>query len=47
MDVDHEETSSQASSTLSLKPEYLIWDLTRPLEGDCSLELLSFDDKNG
>ncbi|CAD8053215.1 unnamed protein product [Paramecium primaurelia] len=47
VDVDHEETSSQASSTLSLKPDYLIWDLTRPLEGDCSLELLSFDDKNG
>ena len=27
------------------KPE--LWDLTRPLEGDCSLQLLKFDDKEG
>ena len=24
-----------------------LWDLTRPLEGDCRLELLKFDDKDG
>lgn len=23
------------------------WDLTRPLEGDCALQLLSFDDPEG
>jgi threonyl-tRNA synthetase len=27
------------------KPE--LWDLTRPLEGDCHLQLLKFDDKEG
>lgn len=27
------------------KPE--LWDLTRPLEGNCRLELLKFDDKEG
>ncbi|CAD8184404.1 unnamed protein product [Paramecium pentaurelia] len=46
VDVDHEDQQQQASS-LNLKPDYLIWDLSRPLEGDCQLELLSFDDNNG
>ena len=27
--------------------EGLLWDLTRPLEGNCKLWLLKFDDKGG
>lgn len=44
IDTDKEEHTS-SSSTNSEKPE--IWDLNRPLEGDCTLELLNFDDPVG
>jgi len=34
-----------ASAPKASKPE--LWDLTRPLEGNCRLELLKFEDKEG
>ncbi|OMJ70247.1 hypothetical protein SteCoe_31813 [Stentor coeruleus] len=40
-DEDHEEEKKKGSS------EYELYDLTRPLEGDCELQLLSFDDPEG
>jgi len=41
VDTDKDEHSSHTSEEEG-KPE--LWDLSRPLEGDCLLELLSFDD---
>jgi len=38
-DSDGEDSGSECEARL--------WDLTRPLEGDCSLELLTFDDPEG
>jgi threonyl-tRNA synthetase len=37
-----EEENAEASAAKSE-----LWDLVRPLEGDCKLELLKFDDKDG
>lgn len=34
-----------ADSTVIAKVNNKLWDLDRPLEGDCSLKLLKFDDK--
>jgi len=40
-----EEDAEGAAPTGSSKAE--LWDLVRPLEGDCTLELKKFDDKEG
>ena len=41
IDADEEDTHQKKKSPFEL------WDLSRPLEGDCSLELLKFDDPLG
>lgn len=40
-------TSSQglADNTVIAKVNNMVWDLDRPLEDDCSLQLLKFDDE--
>ena len=43
VDADKEDHASSESN--SEKAE--VWDLNRPLEGDCTLELLNFDDPVG
>jgi threonyl-tRNA synthetase len=40
-----EEEDAPGAAPGGSKPE--LWDLTRPLEGDCHLQLLKFDDKEG
>lgn len=40
-----EEEEEAGAGAAAAKPE--LWDLPRPLEGDCKLELLKFDDKDG
>lgn len=34
-----------ADNTVIAKVNHQVWDLDRPLEGDCSLQLLKFDDE--
>lgn len=36
-----------ADATVIAKVNKVLWDLDRPLEGDCSLELLKFDNPDG
>lgn len=36
-----------ADNTVIAKVNDVLWDLDRPLEGDASLQLLKFDDKDG
>jgi threonyl-tRNA synthetase len=36
-----------ADNTVIAKVNNDVWDLDRPLEGDCSLKLLKFDDPDG
>lgn len=33
-----------ADNTVIARVNKVVWDLDRPLEGDCALELLKFDD---
>ena len=42
-------TSAKAApkKVVVAKVDGAVWDLTRPLEGDCALQLLSFDDAEG
>jgi threonyl-tRNA synthetase len=40
-----EEDAGAAAGSAAVQSE--LWDLVRPLEGDCSLALLKFDDKDG
>jgi threonyl-tRNA synthetase len=42
---EEDEAAAPGAATPAAKPE--LWDLTRPLEGDCLLELKKFDDKDG
>ena len=42
---EDEEGVAVAASATASAPE--LWDLTRPLEGDCDLALLKFEDKEG
>ena len=39
--------SAEAEEHAIEASDYENWDLTKPLEGDCTMELLSFDDKIG
>lgn len=36
-----------ADATVIAKVNGILWDLDRPLEGDCSLQLIKFDDPDG
>lgn len=38
---------NQVAAVNALQVDGSTWDLTRPLEGDCALQLLSFDDPEG
>ena len=46
-DVVNSISKSLAKKTVVAKVDGNVWDLARPLEGDCSLELLSFNDPEG
>lgn len=46
-DVANEISKSLAKKTVVAKVDEQVWDLSRPLEGDCALQLLSFDDADG
>lgn len=45
-EVPSEDEGSDEEEETEVK-EFVLWDLTRPLEGSCKLELLKFDDKLG
>ncbi len=47
LDVCNAISKSLAKKTLVAKVDGAVWDLARPLEGDCALQLLSFDDAEG
>jgi TGS domain len=47
MDVANSISKSLAKKTIVAKVDGKVWDLLRPLEGDCSLELCSFEDPDG
>jgi len=39
--------SAEAEDVVQEESDYEVWDMNRPLEGDCLLELITFDDKLG
>jgi threonyl-tRNA synthetase len=47
MDIANSISKSLAKKTIVAKVDGKVWDLLRPLEGDCSLELCSFEDPDG
>jgi len=47
LDVAREISSSLAKKCIVAKVDGSSWDMARPLEGDCALQLLSFDDPDG
>ena len=47
LDVAKSISSSLAKKTVVAKVDGAVWDMARPLEGDCALQLLSFDDPEG
>ncbi|XBJ10184.1 hypothetical protein VPH35_015105 [Triticum aestivum] len=47
MDIAKEISSGLAASCLIAQVNGGLWDMTRPLEGDCELNLLTFDSKEG
>lgn len=46
-DVAKEISKSLASNAVSSKVDGVPWDMNRPLEGDCKLELFTFEDDEG
>jgi threonyl-tRNA synthetase len=44
---EEEEAAAPGAAPVAAASKPELWDLTRPLEGDCRLELLKFDDKEG
>lgn len=46
-DVDGNETQEAEGGCCSSGPKFELWDLTRPLIGDCKLHLLKFEDREG
>ncbi|KAL4423853.1 hypothetical protein ABPG75_001154 [Micractinium tetrahymenae] len=47
MDIASAISKGLAKKVVVAKVDGAVWDLTRPLEGDCALQLLSFDDAEG
>jgi hypothetical protein len=47
MDVANQISKSLAKKTVVAKVDGQVWDMLRPLEGDCALQLLNFDDPDG
>ena len=47
LDIAKSISSGLANVVVGAKVNGVVWDLTRRLEGDCSLSLLKFDDKDG
>ena len=47
LDIAASISKSLAKKTVVAKVDGEVWDLARPLEGDCALQLLSFDDPEG
>ncbi|XP_059275370.1 threonine--tRNA ligase, mitochondrial 1-like isoform X2 [Lycium ferocissimum] len=47
LDIAKEISKSLASNALIAKVDGVLWDLLRPLEGDCKLELFTFDSDEG
>lgn len=47
MDVANSISKSLAKKTVVAKVDGQVWDLCRPLEGDCALQLLNFEDPEG
>ncbi|KAF3780423.1 Threonine--tRNA ligase [Nymphaea thermarum] len=47
MDIAKEISKGLAASALISKVDGTLWDMTRPLEGDCQLELFKFDSNEG
>lgn len=47
MDIANAISKGLAKKVVVSKVDGAVWDLTRPLEGDCALQLLSFDDPEG
>ncbi|OAY85551.1 Threonine--tRNA ligase, mitochondrial 1 [Ananas comosus] len=47
MDIAKEISSGLAASALIAQVDGTLWDMTRPLEGDCELKLFKFDSNEG
>ena len=47
LDVASQISKSLAKKVVVAKVDGELWDVFRPLEGDCALQLLSFDDTDG
>lgn len=47
MNIALEISKGLAKKSVVARVDGKVWDLSRPLEGDCSLELLTFDDPDG
>lgn len=47
LDVANMISKSLAKKAIVAKVDGEVWDMFRPLEGDCALQLLSFDDPDG
>jgi hypothetical protein len=47
MDIAKEISSGLAASCLIAKVDETLWDMGRPLEGDCKLQLFKFDSHEG
>lgn len=47
LDITNAISKGLAKKVVVAKVDGAVWDLTRPLEGDCALQLLSFDDPEG
>lgn len=47
MDIAIQISKGLAKKSVVAKVDGQVWDLMRPLEGDCSLQLLTFDDPDG
>jgi threonyl-tRNA synthetase len=47
LDIANEISKSLAKKCVVAKVDGQTWDLFRPLEGDCALQLLSFEDADG
>ena len=46
-DVAKEISKSLASNALISEVDGVLWDMTRPLEGDCNLKLFTFENDEG
>lgn len=47
LDIAKEISKSLAANSLISKVNGVLWDMSRPLEGDCELKLFTFDSDEG